>query len=299
MQNIGFTLFLILTLSLFCYPQTKSEEYIYISEGVRNPLIIPGPKAEAEILKSRWDTIGEELKTTEHSLAGTYVKPGYRGWYLRWSPKMGFVYIFHYEDIDVIDYSYGKAWVNGQDVSFIPEREFKIELSDKTLLTPKSWVALGEYLVPKNQIKDFADYLAGLGEYNNWECECAAFFVKPYSGNAPPLIIPSQYKRLFRPSIEGEIIAVGNSKVMKRPNAVLEITIPVRVNIGRKHGVIKGLSLRFRSDDSRSVVITKVNENFSLGTVADYDFEEGRGKPFPPIQTGTKVTSKLALFLRD
>jgi len=122
MQRIWLSLILILTFNCLCYSQAYWEDSEYISDGVRQPLIIHSSKEEAKILKDRWKAIGEELKTTNSLLAGTYVKAGYRGWYLRWSPVNGFVYIFHYEDIDIIDYSYGKVEVKGSEVTFIPER---------------------------------------------------------------------------------------------------------------------------------------------------------------------------------
>ncbi len=162
MQKIWLFLILILTLNFSCYSQAYWEGSEYISEGVRQPLVIHSSKEEAQKLKARWEAIGNEIKTTDNLYAGTYVKSGYRGYYLRLSPKNGFVYIYHLEDLDVIDYSFGKIEVKNSEITFIPEREMQKESNEQKLITPKSWIVLGRNLIPKHQIKDFADYLSGL-----------------------------------------------------------------------------------------------------------------------------------------
>lgn len=311
MKKISLTIILILLLSCFCYSQDYWKGSEYISDGVRQPLIIHSSKEEAKILKDRWQAIGEELKTTDSLLAGTYVKAGYRGWYLRWSPKNGFVYIFHYENINIIDYSYGKVEVSGSEVTFIPEREMQEEFRDRKLTTPKLWIVIGRNLIPKNQIKDFADYQSGLGEYNNWDCECMAFFSKSKSlpSKAPRFIIPNQYKHLFRPPIEDKIVFAGKQIIHKATEEFgAYIETPVRVNVGAIQGVKKEMILR-TPNYGRTVVITKVKPTYSEGTITDtiwdeflfqkgmiatyYDYETGKYKPLPPIQVGTKVTTKL------
>lgn len=305
MKKIWLSSILTLILSFLCYSQERWQGSEYISDGVRQRIIIHTSKEEAKILEDRWQAIGEELKTTDSILAGTYILDGNRGSYLRWSPKNGFVFIKHYEHIDLTDYSYGRVAVNGSEVTFITEKEWQQYPDQQKYTIPTSWIVIGKNLIPKEQIKGFADYLSGLGEYNEWLCECDAFFSKIFPSKAPKFIIPKQYKHLFRAPIEGKIIFVGKRIIYKATEKRgAEIVTPVKINIGKAQGVEKGLILRI-PNYGREIIITKVNAHNSEGTITDiiwdeekgmiathYDYKTEKDKPLPPIRVGTKVTTK-------
>lgn len=306
MQKTSLASILILILSFLCYSQDRWVGSGYISDGVRQPIVIHTSKAEAKTLTDRWQAIGEELKTTDSILAGTYILDGNRGSYLRWSPQNGFMFIKHYEHIELTDYSYGKVAVNGTEVTFVTEKEWQWHPDQQKLTVPTSWVVIGKYLIPKNNVKDFAEYLSGLGEYNEYLCECDAFFSKIFPSKAPRFIIPKQYKHLFRPPIEGKIIFAGKPIIHKQTEkrSAIIVTI-VKINVGKTQGVKKGLILRI-PNYGREVIITKVNPNNSEGTVTDiitdeekgrvttyYDAKTEKHKPLPPVRVGTKVTTKL------
>jgi hypothetical protein len=307
LHRLFFAVLILLAAFQFCFSQAYWKDFDYISDGVRQPLIIHSSKEEAQILKTRWQAIGEELKTTNNPYAGTYSKFGYRGWYLRWSPSNGFVYIFHSEDIDIIDYSYGKVEVKDSEITFIPEREMKTEFRDVKLKTPKFWISIGSNLISKNEIKDFANYLSGLDKYNNWECDCAAFFSKSSPKNSPKYIIPKQYEHLFKPPIEGKITFVGKPKIIDRNGFGPLFNTPVKVNLGKNQGIKKDFSFRlfFGDGNARKIDIVQVYYSYSIGFITDswdmktqkyptyYDSESNKEKPFPPIRIGTKVTTKL------
>ncbi len=306
MKKICLASILILILSFLCYSQDRWVGSGYITDGVRQPIVIHTSKAEAKTLTDRWQTIGEELKTTNSILAGTYILDGNRGSYLRWSPKNGFVFIKHYEHIELTDYSFGRVAVNGTEVTFVTEKEWRWQPDQQKLTVPTSWVVIGKYLIPKNKVKGFADYLSGLGEYNEYLCECDAFFSKIFPSKSPRFIVPKQYKHLFRPPIEGKIIFTGKPiihKATEKFGAYIETL--VRVNVGEIQGVKKEMILRTPSY-GRTVVITRVKPTYSEGTVTDVIWNEDKGmiathyddktekdKPLPPVRVGTKVTTKL------
>src|SRR5262245_48939927 len=79
---------------------------------------------EIRELLSRWDQIGAEL-TVDNGVGGTYEMRGYRGYFLRWAPKGGFIYVYHSERLSIIDFSYGKVEVQRGVITFLSERPMR------------------------------------------------------------------------------------------------------------------------------------------------------------------------------
>jgi len=318
MQKFWLSLILILLLNFLCYPQDSNEDYI--SDGVKQPLLIYASKDEAKILKAHWKAIGEEIKTTKNPFAGTYSKFGYRGWYLRWSPKNGFVYIFHSEDISIIDYSYGKVEVKDSEITFVPEREMEREFRDVKLKTPTSWISVGNFLVPKEQLADFGNYYAGFGKYQDFNfpscCDFSPFFSK--RGEVKSLTssqIPFQYKKFFKKPITAEIFYIGNKKTVKEygysgtfiwGSLGKTILIPIKINAGKNKGVRKTMIFRLINEpEGQYIQITKVGQLSSQGFIVRelsyegketyLDYNESKkdydNKPFPKLQVGIKVST--------
>jgi len=100
--------------------QVKKEEYWQAIESSR--IMVDTSDPEVRILISRWDAIGAKLSTTTNPSSGTYEKSGYRGYFLRWSPEKGFIYVYHSEGLSIIDFSYGKVTVTSEGVVFNPVR---------------------------------------------------------------------------------------------------------------------------------------------------------------------------------
>lgn len=322
MKKFRLCLILIFLLISFSYSQAYLEGQNFISDGVRQPLIIHSSKEEAEKLKSKWKDIGEEIKKADSEYAGTYEMTGYRGYYLRLSPNNGFVYIYHYEDIDILNYSYGKVEIKDSAILFFPEKEMQAsDYSGKFLDTPRSWFLIKNALVPKDKLNDFADYFAGLGQYNDFNgacCEFSPFLFKKEGKRNLDTNFPTEYEKFIKNPIRAEITFVGQGKRSteysfqgtlygeSKPNTVL---IPIKINAGIMNGVKKNMLFRLidepmfqylqvtkvKSKESEGFIVRTTDENWNE-TYIDYsDYDEtkkqSKEKPYPPIRVGIKVTT--------
>lgn len=321
MKKFWLALILPLLLISSSYSQGYLEGQDFISDGVRQPLIIHASKEEAKELKNRWQNIGEEIKRTDNVYAGTYVMTGYRGYYLRFSPENGFVYIYHYEDIDIIGYSYGRIKIKDSEITFLPKKEVESIQPGKPFNTPQTWFLIRNALVPQEKLKDYANYLAGLGQYNDFNgdcCEFSPFLFKREGKRNSDAAFPVEYEKLVENPIKAEIMYVGQKKRTtkysfqgtlygeSKSNAVL---IPVKINAGILNGVKKNMLFRLIDEPMfQYLQITKVKSREAEGTVvrttdenwaetytdySDYDEEtkESKEKPYPTIRVGIKVTT--------
>jgi hypothetical protein len=269
-----------------------------------------------------WESIGEDLKTERNELAGTYVKSGYSaGYFFRWSVNKGYVLIPYFDQSLITDFSFGKVtFVDSSEVVFTPERELRGGRSMGTM--PRKWTALGRYFVPVEMLKDFGDYMAGLGEYNEFNgrcCEFAPNFLahkidKPEAESEYP--VPPKYARFIRQPIKAAVTFVGKKKTVKdwgfqgqlygewMERAVL---IPVRISAGRTHGVKPNMLFRLvgEPDFYQYLQIMKVQRQTATGYVVRdissggtetyQDFETEQKKPLPPIKVGMQVTTSPVL----
>ena len=313
---------LALILSLLIISSSYSQEYLegqnFISDGLRQPLIIHASKEEAEELKARWKNIGEEIKRADNVYAGTYEMSGYRGYYLRLSPEGGFVYIYHSEDIDILSYSYGKIKIKGSEIIFLPEKEIEII---QPLNTPQNWFLIKNALIPKEKLREFASYFAGLDKYNDFNgacCEFSPFLFKREGKRNPDANFPVEYKHFVRNPVKARITYVGQKKRTTKysfqgtlygewkPNAVL---IPVKINAGIINGVKKNMLFRLidepmfqylqitkvKSREAEGIVVRNTNENW-LETYTDYSdndekTKEPKEKSYPALKVGIRVTT--------
>jgi hypothetical protein len=270
-------------------------------------------------MKSLWKGIGEDLKTEQNELAGTYVNLGAdAGYFLRWSPNKGFVLIIYRDQSSVVDVSYGKALIdNNLIVTFTPERDLNYGAFFKT--TPRKWTIIDDCFMPVEMIKDYGLYRAGLGGWNNFNGDCCDFKPKflnrKLEGKKTSYPIQKQYLKYFKQPITGQIIYVGKKKLVKewsyQSNLYYQYMfwtalIPVKVNIKRSRGIRKNMLLRLIGEpDGQYLQVMKVNKNHLEGFVVRWSFEEKREdfketyfdyetdqeKPFPPIHIGMKVTT--------
>jgi hypothetical protein len=291
--------------------------------GIPKTWVIGGlSQNEITEVKKRWDEIGESLKTTPNQSAGTYYQSGNRGYYLRWSPEKGFVYVYYYEYF-VMDASYGKASITDSGVTFIPERE--MENSDVgKLITPTNWVPAmnGKYFVRKESIQSFGNFYGGYKEFNgyprNWNCECSPFAVrqeKTLAQESP--VVSAKYQRFIKKPINGKIISVGKRTVSLTNKSVPEMgktsATPVTINIGRKNGVTRGMMFLLigEGDNYLQVLeVKKVGEKTSQAVVIrhtddkgdeiyrdgwDYDLKKDIYKTFPKLRVGVAITTSPVL----
>jgi hypothetical protein len=279
-------------------------------------------KEEKEKMLQLWDSIGEDLKTERNELAGTYVKGGYdAGYFFRWSINKGYVLIPYFDEDLITDFSYGKVtFVNNSEVIFTPERDLKGGRSVGKM--PREWAAIRHYFVPVEMLKDFGEYMAGFGEYNNFSGECCEF--------APNFLavridrqekefdypVPPEYRRFIKNPINAEVTFIGNKRRVKNwgyegelyqqwiPQAVL---IPVRINAGRENGVKLNMLFRLIGEPgfNQYLQITRVHQRTASGYIVRdlnsegketyWDIDDGQEKPLPPIKAGAKVTTSPVL----
>jgi hypothetical protein len=309
--------------------QGKREEYWQPIEPYR--ISIDASDLSVHELIARWNVIGQDLDTSENHFAGTFEKRAYRGYFLRWSPAKGFVYVFHSEGLSIIDFSYGKVRVTHDAVLFEPEREMKETFRGQKLITPRKWIPITSekeaFLVPEEQLADFGKYVGGFGEYNDFNgpcCEFSPFFFMAQrstgqSGHQPIIDIPPTYRRFIREPIKAHITAVGTKRFVMNyglegklygqlfPRASL---MPVVISAGKEQGVLRDQLLRLvgesnnqylrilivRKQRSSGVVVRDVDDD---GKETYFDnvpeFKKPQKKTFPAIRVGTKVTTSPVL----
>lgn len=280
-------------------------------------------REDADALKARWRAIEEELKTNAGGTAGTYIQRGaMRSGYLRWAPGAGFVYFYVYEDYAVLDLSYGKVTLTPSEIVFEVERELRSDPRDGPRPMPRRWVAArwktGDYFVPVERVHDFGNYVAGLAEYNDFNgpcCEFAPFFSKAAEARAAAEterpVLSKEYERFMRRPIEAVIKSVGRERLVK--DYGLEGTFygswlgdvrltPVRISVGRRHGVKRNLLFRFLSGPGGQYLkVTRVGSTYSDAVIIRDVRDEGEGPCFddntldyvtcPPVTVGARVTT--------
>lgn len=327
MKRVLKQLILLMYLAICLAPtsaQVKKEEYWEPIEPYR--IWVDTSDPEVRILLSRWDAIGAGPSTSTNPSAGTYEKTGYRGYFLRWSPEKGFIYVYHSEGLSIIDFSYGKVTMTSEEVVFNPEREMKETFRGEKLKTPHKWIPISVegqvFFVAEDKIKDFGDYIAGFGVYNDFNgpcCEFSPFFTKNEALTQgklfPAIVVPPTYKQFIRHPVEAEITSVAKKKLVSNYGLEGELyghlfqkasLTPVTINAGRTDGVKRKMLFRLvgqpgpqylkitrvRRETSTGVIIRDVNDD-GKERFFDYDLQsrDPKEKHFLPVRVGTKITT--------
>jgi hypothetical protein len=226
------------------------------------------PQEDIAAVQRQWTAIGNENQVSDNNLwTGDYFIGGdTHGSYLRWSRQNGFV-LFHVDKCAarVMGFSFGKVISSPSLIEFLQERaasELPKHGHSTLRFLPVIW-RNDKYLVPENAIEDFADYVAGLGEYNDPNftlIEFQPFFSrsdresaavgldvgrKKLSGFVEP-IVPPEYERFIKRPVDARITAKGKSYI--RHNAENEwwddLVIPVTIIGGSARGLKTNMSLR-------------------------------------------------------
>jgi hypothetical protein len=278
---------------------------------------------ERQQMQSLWEIIGQDLKTEQNQLAGTYVKGGYSaGYFLRWSVGKGFILIPYFDQNLITDFSYGKVDVfDSSRIVFTPEKELKGGRS--VAKTPREWTAIGNYFVPVEMLKDFGQFQAGLGTYNEFNGQCCEFWpnflcrkidAQPSARSYP---VPVRFAHFMKRPIEGTITFVGGKLRVKNWGYQGElygqwmetaVLIPVKVDLGRDRRVKKNMLLRLAGepDSGQYLQIIRVGSRTSMGyVVRDVSFggkeiyrdsSNDQEKPLSPIRVGIKVTTRPMIY---
>ena len=283
---------------------------------------------EVRGLLDRWERIGSELQRNSNSFAGTYRKDGYRGWILRWAPGAGFVYFYHSEGLSLIDFSYGDVEVTPNEIRFIPEREMRVTFRETTLRTPLVWVPAQtqqlRYMIPKNEIKDFGQYVAGLSDYNDFNgpcCEFDPFFAEPVSTvdlarSNSVIYIPDEYQQFIKRPITGYVNFVGKRRIVKHyglAGKFYEASLgecslrPIAINVGSFHGIRKNMLLRVMGDQfdlpGQFIKVTSVHRRTAVALLIravddsrnETYLQSDKRISFPLIRPGMRVTTSPIL----
>lgn len=307
----------------------SQDESTFWKNGIRyDSWYVPDPDTKKRI-ESRWNEIGEDLKTEKNPLAGTYAELGYgSGYFLRWSTNKGFILVPYYDQSLIADFSYGKVEITpDSEVRLVPEKEME-GIGRSFRKTPPIWVpaAYGRYMVPRMEIASFGDYYGGFGEYNGFPrkilCdECGRFARRqeePAGYKKAAFLVPPKYAKFMKKPITAEIVYIGrNRKERSELNpswtfegGELSSVTPVLINAGTRQGVRAGLLFLLVDSGNnyyQVLKITKVRAGISEGIVVRSMDEKGNeaysGKtydkasdrylyePFPPLKKGVKVTT--------
>jgi len=267
-----------------------------------------------------WNSIGEDLKTEKNELAGTFVKGGRAGFFLRWSVAKGFVVVLYYDENLVMDYGYGNVTlVDRYDVVFTPVKEIHGGRELKKM--PREWTAILGYFVPVDMLEQFGEFRAGLGVYDEFNGSCCdftpGFLVSRIDREDMPFPkdVPAKYKSLLKEPITGTATFVGKPRVVrdwdyrgKLGGQFMEraLLTPVSVNVGRRQGIKKNMlfGVTGESPGQRYFQVTEVSGERARGYVVQDISSGGKGGFYrdaetdkeirlPAIRVGTKVTTKV------
>jgi hypothetical protein len=301
--------------------------------GLTEPWWFPDgiPSEDIKSAQSLWSGIGNQNELDIWS-GDYFTGGGTHGSYLRWTPG-GYV-LFHVDKCQakVMGFSYGKVVATKDVVQLTPEKTVDDSakhhhIRDAGLrLLPVTWRDT-RYLVPEDQISDFGDYVAGLGEYNSRDfmlAEYAQFFSKPAvsvpeSTESPDAtntitdkftapVVPLGYERFIKRPIDGRIISLGKSYVRKSEENEWwdELIIPVVVGAGSTQGlktkmVLRVISVGESTVGDEYVEITAVSRSSAKGFVARpvrkkpcvkfAPTDDCKNPDYSSIKVGTQVTT--------
>lgn len=286
-------------------------------------------KEDIAAAQLQWATIGNEASAESDSMwAGNYFIGGdTHGSYLRWSRQNGFV-LFHVNKCEarVMGFSYGTVVRSPGLIQLMPEKTVSESTKHghskhSTLrFLPISW-RQSKYLVPENEIADFADYVAGLGQYNDPNFilfDYAQFFSqfdeeasrvavpvatnKNDSGFVEP-IVPPGFERFIKKPIDAKITAKGKSYIKHNPENPWwdDLVTPVTITAGSADGLKTKMSLRVVGNGDEFVRTTKVGLRSARGVVerpvrrrpcVKFDpTDDCKDMEYLPVKLGSRVTT--------
>lgn len=290
-------------------------------------------KEEAGEAIQRWKRIGVVNAKPEAIWAGDYFSGGEtHGTYVRWSPGGGFL-IANVDKCQalVMGVIYGRVEVTPSLIRFVPEFSKSSATSHGPAhsgpagkgamsFVPVKWRSQ-LLLIPEEEIENFADYAAGLGEFNavnEFNVDGSYFFHRFEGEKSVPdetPIVPSQYERFLKEPITATVTGVDGRRLKRNfaytyTSKTLSYTAAhelasltfVRVNVGTADGAKKGLFLRVVTPDlgetvrlvevgsksSRGVLVRNVDEK---GREFYYDDKSDSELAYPRVTKGWKLTT--------
>jgi hypothetical protein len=281
---------------------------------------------------ARWKAVGGR-EANAHAWAGDYFSGGStHGTFMRWSPGGGFV-IAHVNKCaaQAVAVVYGRAEVTPTVVKFVPEfskgthghgqhARPAAPPPAEMRFVPVEW--RGErLLVPEERMGDFGDYIAGLGQYNDYDIyiflDYTAFLTqfggretgegdgaRPAAERRARPSVPPGYEKFLKRPIRATVVGVGRTRDVRdytdkglrgeATHGLARLTF-VTLNVGREHGVGERMAFRFAGPEQGSTVrVVRAGARTSTALVIgglDPD-EKARRPPLRPLAgVGDRVTT--------
>lgn len=279
-------------------------------------------KEDVARLRERWDTVGTSIGNSANRFAGTYYQPGFMsGYFLRWSPEKGFIFITYFDVEHPCYFSSGDVVVETPVIRFVQKIEAKNSIcpSNTTMPAPEKWIPVlgGEWLIPLNEVDKFADFYAGVGEFNGFVRKFREGYPFAYRWERDfkpenRFVLPREFAKNEKKQFTGQIVAVGNARVERIEDIFLfdkKVSVtPVEINLGSKDRLSKGQEFILLSDDDgayETLIVTSVGRNRSKGKLIrkienngkegyltwDEKTEEFIYTQFKPARVGQRITS--------
>ena len=286
--------------------QAQFDQYGRWENGVTEPWFVGDfTKEEISVAQSLWQAIeAENQKQSMHEWAGDYfVGSDTHGTYLRWSPQVGFI-IANVDKCQarLMGLTYGKSIASPTLIQFFPaftrtaamshghSQSHANEPAEMRFLPVKG---RGDHLlVAINEIRDFGNYIAGLGNYNDpnrFLLDQIEFFTQrrdrvlsetPASEpNAVarvddrPFVFPPGYEQYLKKPIDAQITEINSGYRKKTENEWWDDSIiRVKINVGSAHGVRRQMNFKvigskgFGGTDE-TVEVTSVGLRSSQGRI--------------------------------
>ncbi len=181
------------------------------------------------------------------------------------------------------------------------------------------------YLIEDDKVKDFCDYVAGVGKYNSPDGTVFGsyeFYSNQSDGsnnqsdgsnNAIVPTVPPDYQHLVKQPIDARITKVGSSyvKVSKdEHDPYNKLITPVTLNVGKAHGVKRGMSFDvLGSERQEKVEVMRVFRSTSRGRVVRYvrkqpgvklgEWDDGQDTEEPPVSIAWQLTTSVHKSMQD
>jgi len=167
-------------------------------------------------------------------------------------------------------------------------------------------------MIPKTEIRDFGQFVAGLSEYNDFNglcCEFAPFFVQPIDSaqSNSDIPVPDKYRQLIKGSITSNVTFVGKRRLVKDyslfgtfySGSVGESSLrTIAIDAGRVQGLRKNMLLRVVGDQfnlpGQYIKVTSVQRRTAVAVLIR-EVDDGGNETYPLFRPGMRVTTSPIL----
>lgn len=261
----------------------------------------------------------ENLKSEDNASIGEWAgdySPVYSGEVnaetLRWSPKVGFVYLNFYTCLpELRGLDYGSALATPNYILLTSQSS---KLNGQTVkYLPVKW---GErhYLIPEKEVAEFYRFVAGYG-WKKDEYVTFDFLLKNDDIEKPLFgmpVFPRGYERFVKKPIEAEITKISRREIKTEQSydgsPVYKSHTFVRLNVGTANGVKPGMTFNVvESEDYEKVELLQIGRNSSIGVLIRAldenkqetfkNWQTDEIKSYPSIAVGWKVSTRSLLLI--